>query len=728
MFSKCFYLLLLFSVLRCDATQVTARCSYGSHLSNELKCATKDVLFGWMSVVNKPALRAEAMKKNASEVTRRAHDVQGRAEVAIVEYKKVRALLNSVDNSKAEIRLIDEAIADANGSIVEAKESEMKAANAIKAAEQSVATSKDCFDAVMRVAHFVWGASADGVWNYTSVKEKLDRYGKNCEKEYNISKKLSDYAENMENMNLTEWKDKALQLLQETYDNLMMSGCRYHGIITNNNEKLQIVEKAVKGAVEYLEVAVQSFKLSHIAMEKAINKLENASRKVSEANNSMLASANGEVFCEIVGHYSKNEENLKVLETNVTDAKQRAADVATSSAQVRVEVTVSNEVVKDVAGWFQRGSSTFPHKFLSTNNLDSAAKASTTVNQIQEEVKTQRKSLMRVQTQLANMSGAAGTNGGKVTFEACNEAVSIILKNKSSEAIRRIAGFNMTLLSVLNKTLQEIGSTAGVIERNLSGVIRRVQEAKSSAQNVSLLAKRATENVREAIMEVLSGGVAELCAVLSKLRALHNEAGAFSVHAAHAQANISEWLLRVGDAAGESDGFDDLSGSVEGAFATAGKRLEVLKRVLHRADEQRGKVVGELAASVAVKESDEHGPQINKTLHDVFANVASMEAKTFSKDVCNASLMTQSLKLLSNMTDHTAVMNSLQVVAQLNRLTESMKERVKMLHNLMRMAAESSAQADAALEEAIRMARERSGKPQCPALYRQLLGALGLHW
>ncbi|KAH8605778.1 hypothetical protein ERJ75_001583700 [Trypanosoma vivax] len=90
--------------------------------------------------------------------------------------------------------------------------------------------------------------------------------------------------------------------------------------------------------------------------------------------------------------------------------------------------------------------------------------------------------------------------------------------------------------------------------------------------------------------------------------------------------------------------------------------------------------------------------------------------------------MSESLKLLSNMTDHTIVMRSLHVVAQLNRLANSMEGQVLSSRRLMRVAAASSAQADAVLEEAIRMARERSGRPQCPALYRQLLGALGLHW
>ncbi|KAG8342214.1 hypothetical protein TRVL_06960 [Trypanosoma vivax] len=325
------------------------------------------------------------------------------------------------------------------------------------------------------------------------------------------------------------------------------------------------------------------------------------------------------------------------------------------------------------------------------------------------------------------MNAVTGNKISNETFEACNSSVSEILKKKSSEAIRHIAEFNMSLLSKLNASLQEIGSTADVIERKLSGVNSKVKVANSSAREASLFAKQATENVKQTIVKVLSGVVAEFCATLNELRALHDKSEAFSAHAASASANISEWLARVDAIAKESDALVDLSGSVEDAFATAEKRLAVLRQVLHRADERYDKVVGELADSAVVAEHSNGDSLVNKTLRDVLLNITSRVSVTFSRGVCSASLMSESLKLLSNRTDRPIVMSSSHVVAQLNRLTESIRDLVLKAHRLMRVAADSSAQADAVLEM-IRMARGKSGKPQCPALYRDLLGALGLHW
>ncbi|KAH8619350.1 hypothetical protein ERJ75_000179000 [Trypanosoma vivax] len=676
----------------------------------------------------------------------RAHRIRSQARVAIEEYKSVLASLKSTGGNEEWVQTVNQAIADVNKSIALANDSELNANKAAKEAEASLTSSAYSFSAIMRVACYLWNVSPDGVWNYTNVKTKLDQYGTDCTGNHNISKTLDNYAQNMENVDLAQWKNYTLQVLQETYDEIALNKTKYHRVLTNGNEKINEVKDAVAKAVERLEDSLKELELLQTAVNTADKKVEDASRNAKAAND-LLASANGKVFCEIVKQFWKSDGELKVVEKTVVGAKQKVAGVVAGSEQVQAEVTAVGKVVKDVLAQFQQGHLTLVRKFLIANNLDSAAssatkssadanasvrsatQANTIVNKIQQNVITQSELLERVRTEMTKMGGATGSNGAKVTFEACNDSVQRILKNKSSDANRRIAEFNTTLLRELNNTLQEISSTTNMVGSNLSGVNKQVREAQSSAREASLLAKQATDNVKQTIVKVLSGVVAELCAALSELRVLHNRSEAFSAHAANASANILEWLLRINTSAKESDALVDLAGSVEDAFATTGKRLEVLRRVLHRADEQRGKVAGELAASAVVAErSRNDASQVNKTLRDVLANITSTASATFSKDVCNASLMSEPLKLLGNMTDHPAVMSSLNVVAQLNRLAGSMEGQVLKAHKLMRVAAASSAQVDAALEEAIRMARERSGKPQCPALYRQLLGALGLHW
>ncbi|KAH8620320.1 hypothetical protein ERJ75_000088100 [Trypanosoma vivax] len=547
-------------------------------------------------------------------------------------------------------------------------------------------------------------------------------------------------------MNLTEWRNNALGVLDETYDSIKSNETKYRPTV-RDSDKIRDAKQAVQDTISRLEVAVQSFELSREAANEARNNLKHTSKVVEAAKNSLLASINGKVFCEIVVQFSKSERRMKTVKENVNNEKQNAGNAVDNSNRVHKDAKAAYKLVNDVterlhsdhltpipilAGTYNSITtrSVAEASKAASKSVHAASEANTAANTLKRDFEAQLDSLKRTQVQLANMDVSVGTDISDGTFEACNDSVSRILKSKSSDAIRHIAEFNMSLLSKLNNTLQEINGEAGVIVRKLSGVNSKVNEANSTARDASLLAKQVTENVKQTIVKVLSDVVAKLCAALSELRALHNKSEAFSAHAANASANISECLLRIDATAKESDALVDLSTSIEGAFATAEKRLAVLRRVLHRADEQRGKVAGELAdLTVAVKEHSRNDPtHVNKTLRDVLANITSTVSATFSKDVCNASLMSESLKLLGNRTDHTAVMSSLHVVAQLNRLPGSMKGQVLKVHGLMRVAAASSAQVDAALEEAIGMARERSGKPQCPALYRQLLGALGLHW
>ncbi|KAH8612228.1 hypothetical protein ERJ75_000910900 [Trypanosoma vivax] len=275
------------------------------------------------------------------------------------------------------------------------------------------------------------------------------------------------------------------------------------------------LKKQLRAQSEILKLLCEV--LSHrIAVGEAKNKPENASREV---NNSMLASDNGKVFCEVVGQFLKSDKELKEMEKNVMDAKRTAANAVSDSEQVLPEAVTMDKVVKDVVTRLRGDYLTLVRKFPMTSNLDGAAGgaseasvaanasvrtatgASTTTSAVEKDFGTQRELLKFVQTQLTNMSNAAGTKDSDVTFEACDNSVSELLKKKSTEAICRIAEFNMTLLHELNITLQEIGSTANAIARNLSDIGSKVKEANSSAHDASLLAKQATENVKKTTAE-----------------------------------------------------------------------------------------------------------------------------------------------------------------------------------------------------------------------------------
>ncbi|KAG8342100.1 hypothetical protein TRVL_07068 [Trypanosoma vivax] len=495
MVSKCFFLLLLFPVAWCDATVKRPLYLLKRDLTPEEKCATQDVMWGWLNVVNQPALRAEAVKRNVSEVMQKAREVREKADAAITEYKKILVSLDPTSNEK-EIEAVDQAIADVNKSIERADQSEQKASKATKQAEESITSSTHCFNAIMRVARYLWAVDSDGTWNYASVKETFDVHDTDdCKKKYNVSKILNNTG-NIDTMNLTLWVNNALSILQRTYNDIKSNKEKYHWSVTASDDKINEVKKAVVEAVGRLEVAVKNFDSYRVAVSDAKEKLENASRQVGEINNLLLASVSGKMFCEVVGRLSKSNEGLRALDKNLTNEKQNAVDALTESKRVQVEVAVADELVKEVGTWLEGNYLALVHKLSGTHDVTeandalstsvrSATEANTIVNEVQQNVKTQSELLERVRTEMVKMSDAAGNKINDATFEMCSGSVSEILKSKFPDVIRSIAMFNTTLLTELNVTLHKIDGEADMIEHKLSGVNKQVQGANSSARGAS---------------------------------------------------------------------------------------------------------------------------------------------------------------------------------------------------------------------------------------------------
>ncbi|KAG8342215.1 hypothetical protein TRVL_06961 [Trypanosoma vivax] len=148
-------------------------------------------------------------------------------------------------------------------------------------------------------------------------------------------------------MNLTEWRNNALRVLDETYDSIKSNETKYHPT-ARDPDKIRGIKQAVQDTVSLLEVAVQGFELSREAANEARNNLEHASKVVEAAKNSLLASVNGKVFCEIVVRFSKSERRLKTVKGNVNSEKQNAGNAVAGSNRVHKDAKAADKLVSDV--------------------------------------------------------------------------------------------------------------------------------------------------------------------------------------------------------------------------------------------------------------------------------------------------------------------------------------------------------------------------------------------
>ncbi|KAH8606760.1 hypothetical protein ERJ75_001481700 [Trypanosoma vivax] len=201
----------------------------------------------------------------------------------------------------------------------------------------------------------------------------------------------------------------------------------------------------------------------------------------------------------LLANFSGSNERLRAVDEKVTGAKQDAVIGGADGGRVKVEVTAMHKVVKDIVAQLQGDRLSLASKWSGRTNLESAASSaaeasavahasvravsevSSIADEIKKKVESQHESLQLVQTRLTDISASTSNKISNATFEACSNSLSAILQDKSSDAIRHIAGFNMILLADLNATLHKIDVEADAIDQNLSDVSSKVKEANSSA-------------------------------------------------------------------------------------------------------------------------------------------------------------------------------------------------------------------------------------------------------
>ncbi|KAH8604667.1 hypothetical protein ERJ75_001695000 [Trypanosoma vivax] len=201
----------------------------------------------------------------------------------------------------------------------------------------------------------------------------------------------------------------------------------------------------------------------------------------------------------LLANFSGSNERLRAVDEKVTGAKQDAVIGVANGDRVKVEVTAMHKVVKDIVAQLQGDRLSLASKWSGRKNLESAASSaaeasavahtsvravsevSSIADEIKKKVESQHESLQLVQTRLTDISASTSNKISNATFEACSNSLSAILQDKSTDAIRHIAGFNMILLADLNATLHKIDVEADAIDQNLSDVSSKVKEANSSA-------------------------------------------------------------------------------------------------------------------------------------------------------------------------------------------------------------------------------------------------------
>ncbi|KAH8615856.1 hypothetical protein ERJ75_000542400 [Trypanosoma vivax] len=736
------------------AASETLNCAtYHSQVKDTHRCATAGLLRGWLNVVNRTAMRFSEVLRNATEIKNSAGAALKKANEALEGAKKV---LSKLEKGSKEAVAVQNVIVDVNNAVKRMKESEANADSVKSAADDSERLKTDGFGSISRAAGFFVGYTYTE-WQYDLLRDKIDRIlTKNSNKAVcvlvrNVSSELSAYAEQLNNstLNLTAWKNKMLELLKTTYDELQNNSSTCVGILKNSPEKLNDLKWAVGNASDKLIVAVEKFEVARLAIEAVeanIAKAEDNVKNVTTTAHDSLK-RNGTVLCGILQQHTVVWKKVRQSKRRLEEVNQKVAKAATqaqamqvgtgsTSARVHEVVEKLTTVVKLYGAVGDELSSNAANAKQSISSADEKSKhAVEELAQVNSKVQLageildeKLRKLNNIMRRITESLEKAKVNVNTVNLNDCSDDLSALLisswgKNGHS-AIKLDVSELQAESMALNGLQTENEETNDKIESTNVGV----HEVLESIKYATNFEKEAVAAASNAVIEALSKMMSQLCAASAGLRDLRSKSAALSQRAAALKASVSDEKLRAAAVLVDASGPKELPAHVEDAFAIASRRAAVAEKLLQSSDAKRGNANTKLGAGMRKSGSEGQGSTIHGRIDELVRNISSGISSNASPDVCETTYITKFMQSLKRSDDELILPHGALVITELAQFTVGINSGVKNARRQMERATASAGEAEAALAEAMRVAREGSAQRHCTPLHRQLLSVLRRMW
>ncbi|KAG8339966.1 hypothetical protein TRVL_09206 [Trypanosoma vivax] len=251
--------------------------------------------------------------------------------------------------------------------------------------------------------------------------------------------------------------------------------------------------------------------------------------------------------------------------------------------------------------------------------------------------------------------------------------------------------------------------------------MRNVNATISNAAQFKENAKTAAAN---AVADVLRSLMKEVCASVAELDELRTDNNGFKGTARNLRNNVSVESRRA-EAAWKRDSADpEMSQYIEDGFTYASRGVAVLEKQLLRIDAQYVKVTNELSEGLKITEGN--GSKSYDVVVKFVRGINSNPAALSLPSVCSGDNIVELVQSL--MEDRDAMLKNVSAIVSLGDLAAKVKERLTSAREQMRKVVSSAADAQAAVEEAIRRARDTAAGRGCTPLHRQLLSVLQGIW
>ncbi|KAH8619960.1 hypothetical protein ERJ75_000112800 [Trypanosoma vivax] len=720
--------------------------------TEEQKCATVDLLNGWLNVVNRTATRSLEVLRNATLIKNGVDSVRNEAEQVLESAKKI---MKKLRGNSTEASTVQKTIDEMNGAIKRINESEHNATLAIDAASTAERQVTNGFGSISLAAGYFVDNNHIRL-EYDFVRQKVDKIpidkSKKCTKALNVSSKLRACAEQLDSstLNLTAWKAEMLSLLQATHDELQSNTSTCLMLFTKDkSEKLREVMFAVGNASEKLIVAVEKFNTARSvieAVEANIPKAENNVKSVITTAHESLK-RNAVALCDVYKKRGAVTEALEKTRKHLEELGQKVAKAATqaqamqvgtgsTSARVHEVVEKLTTVVKLYGAVGGELSSNAANAKQSISSADEKSKhavaisvqATSGAKSTEEKMNEKFNKLNDATETIKKLLGQIGIGISSVDSNNCSDDLSALLIGSWEDAERTTVKLDETALTGVSKSLEDVELKVNTINSDIITIADEAQTSLDNAEGATNFEKEAVAAASIAVIEALSKMMSQLCAASAGLRDLRSKSAALSQRAAALKASVSDEKLRAAAVLADASGPKELPAHVEDAFATASRRAAVAEKLLQSSDAKRGNVNTKLGAGMRKSGSEGQGSTIHGRIDELVRNISSGISSNASPDVCETTYITKLMQSLKRSDDELILPHNALVITELAQFTVDINSGVKNARRQMERATASAGEAEAALAEAMRVAREESAQRHCTPLHRQLLSVLRRMW
>ncbi|CCD18879.1 hypothetical protein, conserved in T. vivax, partial [Trypanosoma vivax Y486] len=655
----------------------TLKCSYKDKAEDAHKCAAVHLLNGWLNVVNRTATRSLEVLRNATLIKDSVVGVRSDAKAVLDNAEKV---LGKLHNSSKEAATIQKIIVDVGNAIKWVNDSEANATSAINAANTSEQRARDGYGVASRTAVFLLGDTSETKLEFEVVRDKVNRIiNKNhntCTATRNVSRRLSAYAEQLHNstLNLSEWKREMLKLLRVTHGELQNDTSTCLAIFTNDkNEKLREVMSAVGNASDKLIVAVEKFDAARLAMKIVKEKITEAQNNVENITTAAHGSLkrNGAVLCDVYKKHGAVMAALDITKQRLEKVNENSVKLLKAVEALQLETTHTSERVQDVANKIKvvSGFSYFPvlgdkksfdvSRAQATVTKMKAAlaavkkiprEASSNVTSAEQQINDKHRGARDVEEKLKKSFEEVKININDV-MENCNAKVENALDKLWKETTGSVVKIDVSELETKSVGLNGLQTENEETNDKIESTNANIQKAFESIKYATNFEKEAAAAASNAVIEVLSEMMSQLCAASAGLRDLRSKSAALSQRAAALKVSVSDEKLRAAAVLVDASGPNELPAHVEDAFAIASRRAAVAEKLLQSSDAKRGNVNTKLGAGMRKSGSEGQGSTIHGRIDELVRNISSGISSNASPDVCETTYITKFMQSLKRSDD-----------------------------------------------------------------------------